>query len=294
MTAVEPAAKLYDIRYSRYAGVREARWRSVLALARSSATRALGLRRTAGAKVWPFLLVTLAHVPAVVAVGVPLLFDAAPDPLELLPYLQLLITIIPVIIGFAATTLPSLLTRERRDRVLSLYFSTAVSPWEYLAGKVLAALALMSLVTLTPLLVLLIGSILTADAPLDTLREDGPDLLVVVVGGLAVALYFAALGLLAGALTSKRVFAVGGLLAVLLVTPIVANLVAELSDRPDVAAGDLSTVSLRAADSLLPGDGFESSPQERPADVLVWLAVGGAVTLSSAVLVTRYGRGDDT
>jgi ABC-type Mn2+/Zn2+ transport system ATPase subunit len=95
------AAKLYDIRYSRYAGAREARWRSVLALARSSATRGLGLRRTTGAKVWPFLLITAAHLPAIAPIGVPLLFDEAPDPLELMPYTQLLAILTPVIVAFA-------------------------------------------------------------------------------------------------------------------------------------------------------------------------------------------------
>jgi ABC-2 type transport system permease protein len=168
-----PAARLYDVRYSRFTGERQGRLSSVLALARSSATRALGLRRTTGSKVWPFLLIGAAHLPAIAAIGVPLLFEEAPPPLTLVSYSSLLAIIAPMLVAFAATTLPSLLTRERRDRVLSLYFSTAVSPKEYLAGKVLTAVGLMSLVTLSPLLLLLVGSVLTADTPLTALREDG-------------------------------------------------------------------------------------------------------------------------
>jgi ABC-2 type transport system permease protein len=286
-------ARLYDVRYSRYSGSREPRWRSVLALTRSSATRALGLRRTTGAKVWPFLLIGAAHLPAVAAIGVPLLFDAAPDPLEIMPPSQLLVFVLPVLVAFAATTLPSLLTRERRDRVLSLYFSTAVSPWEYLVGKALAAVALMSLVTLSPLLLLLVGSILTSDAPMDALREDGSKVLLVVLGGLVAGLYFAALGLLAGSLTGKRVFAIGGLLAVLLVTPVVFNLVAALSESPWVMAGDLATTPLRAADLPLPGDSaFREPYMERPPDALVWAVVGGVVLLSATVLARRYSDED--
>jgi hypothetical protein len=45
---------------------------------------------------------------------------------------------------------------------------------------VLAALALMSLVTLSPLLLLLVGSVLTSDAPLDALRDDGRHVLAVL------------------------------------------------------------------------------------------------------------------
>ena len=283
-------AQLYDIRYSRYDGTHEPRRRSVLALARSSTTRALGLRRTTGAKVWPFLLVTAAHLPVLVAVGIPLLISEAPDPLDLMSYIQLLGILTPIMVAFAATTLPSLLTRERRDRVLSLYFSTAVSPWEYLAGKVLAAVALMSLVTLSPLLILLAGSILTSDAPLAALRDDGADVFPVLAGGLVIALHFAGLGLLAGSLTGKRVFAVGGLLGVLLVTPIVFGLVANLSGKLSLLAGDLALVAHRAAVTVLPG---EDISEPGPGDALVWAVWTGVLLVSAAVLVLRYARADD-
>ena len=286
-------ATLYDVRYSRYAGARESRLRSVLSLTRSSTTRALGLRRTTGAKVWPFLLIAAAHLPVVAAVGVPLLFDGAPDPLEIMPLAQLLVFTIPVLVAFAATTLPSLLTRERRDRVLSLYFSTALSPWEYLAGKVLSAIALMSLVTVSPLLILLVGSIVTSATPLDALRDDGSDVPAVLAGGLVVAVYFAALGLLAGSLTAKRIFAIGGLLAVLLVTPIVFNLVGGLTDQPALFAFDLATTPLRAADGPLPGESsFEEEFADNPSGAMVWGVVLGVVALAGAVLSWRYTHED--
>ena len=286
------AATLYDVRYSRYAGARESRLRSVLALTRSSTTRALGLRRTTGAKVWPFLLIAAAHLPVVAAVGIPLLVTDEITPLEILPFSQLPIVTISVVIAFAATTLPSLLTRERRDRVLSLYFSTALSPWEYLAGKVFSAIALMSLVTVSPLVLLLLGSILTSATPLDALRDDGADVLLVLAAGLVVAVHFAALGLIAGALTAKRIFAIGGLLAVLLVTPIVFNLVGELTKTYDLRAGDLATTPLRAADALLPGESAFEGDEGNPAMALVWSVVAGVVLLAGAVLSYRYTHED--
>ena len=288
----EPAARLYDVRYSRFTGERQGRISSVLSLARSSATRALGLRRTTVSKVWPFLLIGAAHLPAIAAIGVPLLFDEAPPPLTLVSYSAMLAIITPIMVAFAATTLPSLLTRERRDRVLSLYFSTAVSPKEYLAGKVLTAVGLMSLVTLSPLLVLLVGSVMTADRPLTSLREDGADLPVVVLAGLVAALYFAAIGLLAGSLTAKRVFAVGGLLAVLLVTPVLSELVYELTDQAAALAANLSLLPVRAATSLLPGAGFDEG-NTGPSEGLVWLVLGGIVLLAAAVLSLRYSERDD-
>jgi ABC-type multidrug transport system ATPase subunit len=216
-------------------------------------TRALGLRRTTGSKVWPFLLIGAAHLPAVAAIGVPLLFEEAPPPLTLLS-----------VLGHARDHHADRGRLRRHDAAVAAD-ARAAGPGaqpvlldrgvakEYLAGKVLTAVGLMSLVTLSPLLLLLVGSVLTADTPLTALREDGSDLPVVVLAGLVAAVFFAALGLLAGSLTAKRVFAVGGLLAVLLVTPVLAELVAALTDRPAVLAGNLALVPVRAATSLLPG-----------------------------------------
>lgn len=285
-----PAARLYDVRYSRFAGEREPRWRSVLALARSSGGRALGLRRGAGAKVWPFLLLAAAYLPVVVAVGLPLLVPDVLSPDEILSADQLLGVLTLVVVAFTATTVPSLLTRERRDRVLSLYFSTALSPAEYVLGKLLAALGLLALVTLGPLLALWAGTVITADAPLTQLREDGSDLPALVAAGLVMAVYFTALGLLAGSLTAKRVFAVGGLLAVLLVTPLLAGLGSALQDDPDLLALDLSTAPLRAASLVLPGAGTDPDP---PSAGLVWVVWALVVLAGAVVLALRYRRGSE-
>lgn len=287
--AAAPRAVLHDVRYSRYGGPRESRRRSVLALTRSSTTRALGLRRGAGAKVWPFLLLTVAHLPVVVVVGLPLIVDGGPGSTDLLSYPQLLGVLTLVIVAFSATALPSLLTRDRRDRVLSLYFSTALSPREYLLGKVLAAVGLVCLVSLSPLLALFLGTVLTADAPLDQLRASAPDLPALLAAGLLVAVHFAALGLLAGSLTGKRVFAVGGMLAVLLVTPLLGGLTFGITGDRDALALDVAQAPLRAAATFLPGRSLEPEP---PAGVLAWTVVGVVVLLAVVVLLRVYRERD--
>lgn len=287
----EPAARLFDVRYSRFSGAREPRWRSVLALTRSSAGRALGLRRSTGAKIWPFLLLLAAYLPAIIAVGVPLLINIDESPTEILDYREILTLGVLVTVAFVTTTVPSMLTRERRDRVLSLYFSTALSPAEYLAGKLLAALLLAGLVTLGPVLVLFAGSILAADAPLKRLGDLGTDLPAVVLGGLAVALYFAALGLLAGSLTSKRVFAIGGLLALFLVTPILSGLVFSLNGARWTRTLDLATLPVQAASHVLPD--VSNLGDVAPAGA-AWGAYVLVVGLCAVVVALRYVRGDRT
>jgi ABC-2 type transport system permease protein len=287
--AAEPAARLYDVRYSRYDGGHEPRRRAVLSLALSSGSRALGLRRSTGAKVWPFLLLAAAYLPVVAAVGLPLLVSGGPSPQEILAYDQLQSVTLLVVVAFAATTLPSLLTRERRDRVLSLYFSTAVSPREYLTGKLIAAAGLMLLVCLGPLLALFVGTVFTADAPLQQLRSDAADLPAVVVAGVVVALYYAALGLTAGSLTGKRVFAVGGMLAVLLVTPVVAGLSYNITGRRSLLALDLASPPLHAAATLLPG--AQGNPVSPPGG-LAWAVCGLVLLVAVVVLALRYLRGE--
>lgn len=286
------AARIYDVRYSRYSGSLQPRWRSVLALARSSAGRALGLRRSAGSKVWPFLLVAVAFAPAIVAVGIPLLVPLGESPTTFLPYPQLLMTTSLIVVAYGATTIPSLLTRERRDHVLSLYFSTAVSPVEYVIAKVFAALALLLLVTMGPGLVLFLGSVLTAEAPVEHLTGNLADLPRVVGAGLLGAAFHAMLGLAIGALTAKRVFAVGGYLAALLVTPVLAGLLYTVTSSQGWLAVDLVSSPFTLAGRLFPAD-QQFGIGEGPPTALLWTVWTVVVLGGALVLALRYRKGQD-
>ena len=285
------AAVIHDIRYSRFSGELRPRWTAVLALARSSAQRALGIRRSAGAKIWPFLLIAAAFLPAIVAVGVPLVLGDAVGggvvgPLDVLGYYDLLGATGVIVLAFAATTLPSLLTRERRDRVLSLYFSTALSPVEYVVGKLLAAVALVLLVTAGPLLVLLVGGVLVADAPLDYAADHAGDLPRVVLCGVLVALFHACAALALGALTARRVFAVGGYIAVMLVPAVIGGVLFELTGRTAFFALNLLYVPIELAGDVLGSRGPGTA--STPVLLAVWATT---VTVGLVTLVVRYARG---
>ena len=154
-----PAAVIHDIRYTRFEGELRPRAAAVAALARSSALRAVGLRRSAGAKVWPFLLLAGAYLVPLVVVAVAAFADTDDTPSDLLGYADLLTGSSLLVVAFVGSTVPSLATRDRRDRVLSLYFSTALSPVEYVVGKLAAAWSLVLLIVLGPVLVELVGGI---------------------------------------------------------------------------------------------------------------------------------------
>ena len=67
-----------------------------------------------------------------------------------------------MILVFAVVVTPELLCPDRRDRTLTLYFSTAVSRSEYVIGKLLAAILPLLLLTLVPLVFLYAGNVVFA------------------------------------------------------------------------------------------------------------------------------------
>ena len=282
-----PRAVLHDIRYSRFSGALRPRRSAVGAFVTSSVRRPLGLRRSAGAKVWPFLLLAVAYLPALAVVAVPLLVPAVQvQPTDLIGYSALLATNSVVLLAFVATSIPSMLTRDRRDRVLSLYFATALSWLEYVVGSVLAALWLLALIVLGPMLVLFVGSIATADAPGTWAADHAGDLPRIVLASAVVVLFHTALGLAVGSLTSRRVFAVGGYLAVVLVGPALAGVLAVVTGEEWPLALDPSSGPVRLAASIV--DGTLSGP-----GALAWVVWAVVVVGGTAVLAARYGRGSD-
>ncbi|NAZ81369.1 hypothetical protein GTR02_06020 [Kineococcus sp. R8] len=283
-----PRAVLHDIRYSRWSGTLRPRPTAVASFVASSVRRPLGLRRSAGSKVWPFLLLAVAYLPALAVVAVPLLVPQVTlQPTELISYPNLLATNGVVLLAFVATAIPSMLTRDRRDRVLALYFATAVSWVEYLVGTFLAALSLLAIIVLGPMLVLFVGSIATADDPGRWVADNAADLPRIVLAAAVVTLFHTVLGLLVGALTSRRVFAVGGYLAVVLVAPVVTVLLATVLGDEWPLALDPASGPIRLAASIV--DGSISGPGG-----LAWVVWALVVVGGSAVVAARYSRGSDT
>lgn len=280
-------AVLHDIRYSRFTGALRPRRSAVGSFVASGIRRPLGLRRSAGAKVWPFLLLAVAYLPALAVVAVPLLVPAVTlQPTDLISYAQLLGTNSVVLLAFVATSVPSMLTRDRRDRVLSLYFATALSWFEYVAGVFLAAVSLLAIIVLGPLLVLFVGSIATADAPATWFGDHLGDLPKILGGAAIVVLFHTSLGLAIGSLTAKRVFAVGGYLAVVLVGPALTGAIALVTgaDWPlslDPASGPVRLAAYVAGENLAnPGN-------------LAWVVWTIVVVGGLAVLAGRYRKGND-
>jgi ABC-2 type transport system permease protein len=289
---VSTDAEVRDVRYGRYEGERRGRLAGVLSLARWGALRSLGARRGWRAKAVPIALTLLACAPAVIVLGVRALFadQTGIDLTDALPFSEYQAIIGVTILLFAAVTTPDLLCPDRRDGMLSLYFSTAVSRREYLAGRVLAAFAPLLLVTMVPMLVLYGGILVFEEHPVAYLEESWAELPRIVAAGLILAVYYALVGLAVSSLTGRRAFAIGGYLLLLLVPTLVAGLLEEaFPDNDEFSLMALSTLPIEFAAEIFP-DARDDVPNSLGQWAAAYVVV---VALAIVVLLARYRRGSE-
>ena len=222
-------ARILDRGYRRYDGVRRGRRGAVSSLARQSALRALGLRRTFWAKVFPLLSAGIAYLPATVFVGVAALFpDELLDADAVLPrYADYYGFITAAIVVFVALVGPEVLCPDRRDGMLGLFLASPLTRDSYLAAKALAVAPVIAIVTVGPPMLLLVGR---------TLADAGPDgpvgfliiLVRVVVSGFAISAAYTAISLAAASLTDRRAVASAGVILVLLVSSVATGVLVDL------------------------------------------------------------------
>ncbi len=282
-------AEIRDVRYVGYSGERRGRLAGVLSLARWGGLRSLGARRGWKAKAVPITLALLASAPAVIVLGVRALFAqrSGIDLTDALPFGDYQGIIGIVILLFAAITSPELLCPDRRDGTLALYFSTAVSRREYLAGRILGSVVPLLLVTLVPLLVLYVGILVFEAHPVGYLQDHWADLPRIFAAGFILAIYYGLVGLAVASLTGRRAFAIGGYLLLLVASTVLSGLLSEAF--PDTDAFHLlalSVLPINFAAHLFPGtDGLTLSTG---AWAIAYAVVVGAAAI---VLLRRYRSG---
>jgi len=222
-------ARIIDQGWRPYTGPRRGRAGAIRSLAWHSVLRALGLRRTAWAKVLPIASVVIAYLPAAVFVGVAVLIprhvrEQAPGTLPTYQGYYGFIT--AAIVLFVALVGPEVLCSDRRNGMLGLYLASPLDRRSYLFAKVLAVLPVLGLVTLGPPLLLLVGL---------TIADNGPAgvggfltvLLRVAVSGVVISAVYTALSLAASSLTERRAVASAGIILLLLSTSAAAHTLVE-------------------------------------------------------------------
>ena len=282
-------ARLVDTAFTTYQGPRAGRLAAIWSLAHWSALRALGARRGWKAKVIPISLTLLAFAPALVVLGLRAILGSGSvsrSVANAVPYSDYISTIAIVVLVFSVVITPELVCPDRRDRTLSLYFSTAIGRFDYVVGKIVAALMPLLLVTLAPVLLLYAGTVLFAVHPVGYLQAHWLDLPRIIAAGLIVATFYGLVGLAISSLTSRRAFAVGGYLAFLAITTVMGGVLTSGLNETHFRLLAVAVSPIRAGQGLFPkySDPGNISP-------VVWgSTVVEVCVVAVIVLAVRYGR----
>ena len=206
-------AEVFDLGYQHYTGPREGRNRARIALFVNGVRTLLGIGRGGRAKIMPALLFVASMAPAVVFVVILVTTEQVaqglegaadqfvPGPGDYYSFVGL------VLIIFSAIMAPELLIPDRRENVLPLYMVRPLTPTDYILWRCLSFFAVALTLALAGQAVLQLGLILTADNPVDYVRDSWLDVPRIVLVGVVIALFVTVAPLAVSAFTSRRAYA---------------------------------------------------------------------------------------
>ncbi|MGH2429342.1 MAG: hypothetical protein ACRDGV_10775 [Candidatus Limnocylindria bacterium] len=288
---------IYDIGYRRYDGPRRGRSGAVRAIFGAGLRAAFGLGRPFRSKLWPFGAVVLALIPALIAVAIPALLNQAAGPgasdfLQLFSYDNYLWNVGGILPIFLASQAPELVVSDRRYQVLPLYFSRPIQHGDYLWSRLASLVVALLALTLLPLLVFWLGTVLLDADILAALGDEAGALPGIVGSGLMFAVVLAAIGLAVSSYAARRAYAAGAVIAVFLVGGATGGI---LGAQGGAAAWAILLDPLAVLDGArdwLFGEPISESPASAsPLPLPVFgAAAAGYLVLSLAALAWRYRR----
>jgi ABC-2 type transport system permease protein len=194
--------EIYDRGYQHYLGKRLGRGHAIWALITYSMKRAMGIKKSWTAKVIPFILYLAVIGTVVVVIGIEAFLKSAGTVAMSYPDY---FTFIYLIQGaFVATIAPEMLCGDRRENVLALYFSRAISRLDYVLSKLAATAILTMTMSVVPVVFLWLFRQLLADKPLHALTTNIDDLGKVILVGSLIALYLGCGGLVISSFTGRK------------------------------------------------------------------------------------------
>lgn len=209
------AGQIFDLGYQPYTGPREGRGRARWSLYTQSLRQAFGIGRGGRAKIVPFALLGFAIIPAAIQLGIVSLLGDQFTPVRYDNYLDITSLLQTL---FCATVAPELLCPDRRNRTLSLYFAHAISRLDYAAMKAAALLTALLAIGLGPQVFLFLGRVLASKDSFGYLTDNIDVVPRILLAAGTVSVYLAMLALAVSSLTARRIFAAGGLIALLLIS----------------------------------------------------------------------------
>ncbi len=226
-------ARILDRGYRTYSGPRQGVRGAMATLGRHSGQRALGLRRSAWAKVLPLASVAISYVPAIVFIGlVALLPEEDVVTIELPSYGDYFFFIQAALTLFVAFVGPEVLCPDRRTGMLGIYLASPLTRDTYLVAKAAITFAILSLITVGPPLLMLIAYVIQGVGP------DGPagvagTLARIVAAGAVLSALYTAVSMGVSSLTDRKAFATAALLLVVVVPSLFITVLVEAIGAPE-------------------------------------------------------------
>lgn len=216
--------EVYDRGYAHYDGPRLGRRHAMRALIGYSIKRSLGIKKSWTAKVIPIILYVGIALPVIVVIGIKAFLPSA----NVGGYAWFFGVGFLVEGIFVATITPEMLCGDRRENVLPLYFSRALTRLDYLLGKLAATAILTLTITLIPAFVLWLGTQLLANSPLSAMGHHLDDLGKIILAGVLLAFYLGSVGLMISSFTGRKAVAVGVIILSFLITEAIAGALTEV------------------------------------------------------------------
>jgi len=210
---------VYDLGYEPFEGERSGRRGARKAVYFDGIRRVLGLRRKARRKIMPFLLLFVALVPPIVAVGVGFLLPTgSPDGIDLAgqnaDFFALSGTIAML---FTALAAPELLIPDRKDGVLSILASRPLTPGDYLGTRFASLATVVGSFMILPQLLLFFGQAGTDPEGLFQGFINAADTLPKILAVACVyTMAYVPLGFVVASLSNRKSIATASYLAVMI------------------------------------------------------------------------------
>lgn len=281
--------EIFDRGYLHYEGKRLGQAHAIWALARYSMARAVGIRRSWTAKIIPMLIYAAVAIPVIIGIGIRTFFPAA----QILDYPSFFGAIFLLEGIFVAMIAPEMMSTDRHDRLLPLYFSRPIGRSSYVLAKLLGTGILTLSISLLPVVVLWLGNGFLAPEPIPALRESLGDLGRICVAGIMIAFYLGAIGLTISSFTARKSVAVGLIILGFVLAESLAFAISEaLQDQPELSQwAFVISPSLTSAGLVERLFGIADFAEDVPlaGALAVMIAVIG---ICCAIMLVRYQRRD--
>lgn len=233
MQQAEPrSGSIYDLGYRGYDGVRLGRQHAITSLYFYTLRSAFGLGRRTGSKIMPIAIAIIAFIPAVGQLAIAALVTNVEvyTPSNYFAYIE-----VPVAL-FCAAIAPEICGRDMRQRTLSLYFSRALHRRDYILAKLAAFATALTVLTLMPQAVLVIGNGLASKDLWGYVQDNWDQMPRTLASGLLIAATVACVSLAIATQTPRRAYATIAVVAWFLVTfPVTGILVHGIGGAGDYA-----------------------------------------------------------